>query len=138
MYRRGVAELAEAEYQALARFRYALRKFLRFSEEAARASGVTPLQHQLLLAVRGFGRVPPSIRDLAEQLQQRHHSVVELVDRAEEAGLVRRSADPADARRQLVRLTDLGRTTLAGLYTANRAELRRFRREMAELLRELE
>lgn len=132
-----MADLAESEYRALARFRYALRKFLRFSEEAARAAGITPLQHQLLLAVRGFRDGPPSVSDLAEQLQQRHHSVVELVDRAEEAGLVRRSADPSDGRRHLVALTSSGRTTLAGLYNINRADLRRFRREMSDVLREL-
>ncbi len=133
-----MADLADWEYRALARFRYALRKFLRFSEEAARAVGVTPLQHQLLLAIRGFPDGPPSVSDLAEQLQQRHHSVVELVDRAADAGLVRRSADPSDGRRHLVELTSSGRTTLASLYTANRAELRRFRREMSDILRELD
>lgn len=138
MYPRSVAELADAEYRALARFRHALRKFLRFSEEAARAAGVTPLQHQLLLAIRGFPDGHPSVSDLAEQLQQRHHSVVELIDRAEDAGLVHRSMDPSDGRRHLVDLTEAGRTTLAGLYAANRAELRRFRREMSDLLRELE
>jgi DNA-binding MarR family transcriptional regulator len=133
-----VAELADREYQALARFRYALRKFLRFSEEAARAAGITPLQHQLLLAVRGFPSGLPSITDLAEQLQQRHHSVVELVDRAEAAGLVRRSTDRSDGRRHVVDLTETGNAALAGLYAANRAELRRFRREMSDLLRELD
>ena len=132
-----MTELADSEYRALARFRYALRKFLRFAEEAARAAGVTPMQHQLLLAVRGFPAGAPSVSDLAEQLQQRHHSVVELVDRAEEAGLVRRYPDPVDGRRHLVELTGAGRSALAGLYATNRAELRRFRREMSDLLREL-
>ena len=133
-----MTDLAQADYRTLARFRYALRKFLRFAEEAARAAGITPLQHQLLLAVRGFGPGLPSISDLAEQLQQRHHSVVELVGRAEEAGLVRRSVDASDARRHLVGLTDEGRRRLSELYATNRAELGRFRREMSELLRELE
>ena len=132
------ADLADIEYQALARFRYALRKFLRFSEEAARAAGVTPLQHQLLLAIRGFPDGAPSISDLAEQLQQRHHSAVELVDRAEQAGLVRRTVDRSDARRHLVQLTGDGGARLSELYAINRAELRRFRREMSDLLRELD
>ncbi len=130
--------LADGEYQALARFRYALRVFLRFSEDAAREAGLTPGQHQLLLAVRGFpDGEPPSIGDLARWLQHRHHSTVELVDRAEAAGLVTRLADPSDARRQRLALTDRGATVLESLSAAHRTELRRFRREMAEVLDEL-
>lgn len=131
-------DLGDGEYRALAHFRYALRKFLRFSEEEARRAGLTPAQHQLLLVVRGFAAEhPPSVSDLAERLQQRHHSAVELVDRAEVAGLVWREEDPADRRRHLVRLTPFGAATLARLSVAHRHELRRFEQEMADVLQEL-
>lgn len=132
------SDLSDRDYQALARFRHALRIFLRFSEEAARQAGVTPAQHQLLLAVRGFaGGAAPSTADVAEMLQQSHHSVVELIDRAEGAGLVTRSVDPADGRRRLIALTPEGQEVLAGLASAHRTELRRFRHEMDDLLRHL-
>jgi DNA-binding MarR family transcriptional regulator len=135
-----VNDLGDREYKALARFRHALRKFLRFSEEEARRAGLTPAQHQLLLVIRGFGDgdgVGPSVSEVAERLQQRHHSVVELVDRAEAGGLVTRTEDQADRRRHLVQLTPTGRDTLARLSVAHRDELRRFRREMADVLDEL-
>ena len=111
---------------------------MRFSEEEARRAGLTPAQHQLLLFVRGFpdDRLP-SVSDLAERLQQRHHSVVELLDRAEAAGLVWREEDAADRRRHLVRLTPDGLATLARLSVAHREELRRFEREMSDVLQEL-
>jgi DNA-binding MarR family transcriptional regulator len=129
--------LADADYRALARFRFALRVFLRFSEDAARDAGVTPNQHQLLLAVRGFPDGAPSITDIAEWLQLRHHSAVELVDRAVEAGLVVRETDATDRRRQRLALTPHGATVLAQLSVAHRDELRRCRQEMAEILHEL-
>jgi DNA-binding MarR family transcriptional regulator len=129
--------LGDADYRALARFRFALRVFLRFSEDAARDAGVTPNQHQLLLAVRGFPDGAPSITDIAEWLQLRHHSAVELVDRAVEAGLVVRETDATDRRRQRLALTPHGATVLAQLSVAHRDELRRCRREMAEILNEL-
>jgi len=131
--------LSDREYQALARFRHALRVFLRFSEQAARAASVTPSQHQLLLAVRGHaGERPPVVGELAEALQLRHHSVVELVDRAEAAQLVRRRLDPDDNRRQQVLLTDAGGEVLEQLSTVHRDELRRFRAEMIDVLHELD
>lgn len=131
------SDLSDRDYQALARFRHALRVFLRFSEEAAREAGITPAQHQLLLAVRGFDGSSPSTADVADMLQQSHHSVVELIDRAEAAGLVTRSADPADARRRLISVTPEGQDVLAGLASAHRAELRRFRHELDDVLRHL-
>jgi DNA-binding MarR family transcriptional regulator len=131
--------LSDRDYQALARFRHALRVFQRFSEEAARAEHITPAQHQLLLAVHGHaGATPPVVADLADALQLRHHSVVELIDRADTAGLVRRSADPGDLRRQNIRLTGAGREVLERLSRVHRDELRRFRSEMVDLLRELD
>jgi DNA-binding MarR family transcriptional regulator len=86
--------LTDGDYRTLARFRHALRVFLRFSEEAARAEGLTPAQHQLLLAVRGHDDPgAASISDLAEALQLRNHSVVGLVDRSDAAGLTSSRAD---------------------------------------------
>jgi DNA-binding MarR family transcriptional regulator len=131
--------LSDREYRALARFRHALRVFQRFSEEAAREANVTPAQHQLLLAVRGHAHEePPIIGDLADALQVRHHSVVELIDRAQSSGLVWRAPDPDDQRRQQVYLTDLGRDVLERLSVFHRDELRRFRREMLDVLTELD
>ena len=132
-------ELSDGDYQALARFRHALRAFMRFSEEAARAAGLTPHQHQLLLAIRGWAgpSAAPSIRDLANQLQLQHHSVVELVDRAAEAGRVSRSTDPDDRRRQRLALTDLGARQLAALTAAHHHELRRIRQDLAPALDDL-
>ncbi|MCU1344676.1 MAG: MarR family transcriptional regulator [Acidimicrobiia bacterium] len=131
--------LSNSDYRTLARFRYALRTFMRFSEDAARAAGLTPSQHQLLLAIRGFpGSDPPAMADVAELLQLRLHSAGELVDRAVANGLVVRIADDADHRRVLLTLTTEGEAKLAQLSVLHREELRRFRAEMNEVLQELE
>lgn len=131
--------LTDRDFQTLARFRHALRVFLRFSEDAARSEGLTPAQHQLLLAIRGHpSGTSPSVGDLAEALQLRNHSVVGLVDRAEAAGLVGSLDDPNDGRRRLVSLTAEGDTVLQRLTARHRSELRGFREEMAELLHRLE
>jgi DNA-binding MarR family transcriptional regulator len=127
----------DADYRVLARFRFALRVFLRFSEDAARAAGLTPNQHQLMLAVRGFPSGEPTISDLAEWLQLRHNSTVELVQRAVDAGLLERHVDDRDRRRQRLALTSRGEAVLASLSRSHREELRRFREEMAEVLVEL-
>ena len=137
MARRTTPALTDPEYRVLARFRFALRVFMRFSEDAARSAGITPSQHQLLLAVRGFPDGAPAIGDVAEWLQLRHHSTVELVDRAVDAGLLERTTDAEDRRRQRLTLTRKGAASLASLSAAHREELRRFREEMAEILREL-
>jgi DNA-binding MarR family transcriptional regulator len=131
--------LSQREYRALAEFRHALRVFLRFSEDAARAAGVTPAQHQLLLAVQGWnGDDAPTISELAERLQLKNHSTVELVQRATTAGLVEAGTDAHDGRRHLVKLTDAGRTILSSLSVQHRDELRRFRSEMTDILHELQ
>ncbi len=123
--------ITTVDYQTLARFRRALRAFLHFSEEAARAAGLTPAQHQLLLAVKGTeSGEPPAISEVAESLKLRHHSAVELVDRAVAAGLLVREADPADARRQRLLLTARGEEQLAALSALHRQELRRFEQQM--------
>lgn len=132
------SEISDRDYRALARFRHALRVFLRFSEQAARRAGITPAQHQLLLAVRGFiGDGAPTTSELAELLQQRNHSVVELIDRAEAAGLLSRRVDASDARKRLIELTPRASEILAELSAVHRTELRRFRSEMEHILREL-
>jgi len=112
----------------LAQFRYSLRKFLRFSEDAARRHGVTPQQHQLMLGVQGFtGRNNATISELAEFLQERHHSVVGLVERAEQSGLVRKEQDGADRRVVNVSLTRDGREVLEKLTRLHYDEARRLR-----------
>jgi DNA-binding MarR family transcriptional regulator len=130
--------LSGRDYRALARFRHDLRVFLSFSETAARDAGITPAQHQLLLAVKGWaGSGAPTISDVAEALVLRHHSVVELVARARAAGLVVTHEDPDDRRRQHLTLTPTGDDKLATLSLLHRDELRRFRTEMAAVLDEL-
>jgi DNA-binding MarR family transcriptional regulator len=112
----------------LALFRYSLRKFLRFSERAARQFGVTPQQHQLMLGVAGFtGRGTASISELAEFLQERHHSVVELTERAVQNGLVCRNQDSVDRRVVVVSLTPKGEEILVKLSTLHREEIERVR-----------
>jgi DNA-binding MarR family transcriptional regulator len=118
--------LGDAEYQELLRFRTQLRRFLHWSEEQAKAAGLTPAQHQLLLAVRGHrDRRGPTIGDVAETLMLRHHSAVELTDRAVAAGLVVRRADTTDQRVVRLGLTRAGATRLARLSTRHLDELAR-------------
>lgn len=113
------------DYQALAQFRFQLRKFLSFSAAAARKAGLTPQQHQALLAIKGFARTESaSIGDLAEFLLVRHHTAVELVDRMAKLGLLARIVDDRDSRRILVRLTRKGEQKLRALSKANFEELR--------------
>jgi len=132
------APLTDSEYRSLAEFRRALRRFLAFSEHAAREHDVTPSQHQLMLAIRGHpGPEPPSTTELAEALQLRLHSVGELADRAVENGLVQRHHDPADVRRSRLELTEAGRSKLDDLSVLHRRELRRFRGELVAILDEL-
>jgi DNA-binding MarR family transcriptional regulator len=130
--------LGDRDYRALAQFRHALRVFLRFSEDAARSEGLTPPQHQLLLAIRGHHESTPSVSDLAEVLQVRNNSVVGLVDRADAAGLTQSTSDAADGRRRLVSLAPAGAAALERLSGRHREELRGFRDEMAEILRQLD
>jgi DNA-binding MarR family transcriptional regulator len=118
--------LSAANYENLLAFRTALRKFLSWSEIRAREAGLTPAQHQLLLAVKGHpGGQPPAVGDIAAYLLLRHHSAVELIDRAEAAGLVRRGPDEGDGRVIRVRLTPDGEERLGQLCSAHLNELRR-------------
>ncbi len=118
-------KLTDADYRALAEFRYEIRRFLGFSERAARVSGLEPRQHQLLLAIKGLPEeAEPTIGEIARRLQVEHHSAVEMVDRLEERRLVARLRDERDRRRVLVRLTAKGETLLRDLSLSHREELR--------------
>jgi len=131
----GDADLTSADYRALAEFRYQIRRFLSFSEQAARAEGLEPQQHQLLLAVRGIDR--PNIGDLAEYLMIRHHSAVGLIDRLEERGLVQRRRNGPDRRQVHVVLTPEGKERLSRLSAKHRAQLLRSGSGLVQTLRDL-
>jgi len=114
----------DADYQRLLELRTGLRRFLHWSAERAEAAGVTPAQHQLLLAVRGHpGPAPPTIGELAEHLLLRHHSAVQLLDRAEAAGLVTRVPDAESASVVRLRLTEDGARQLEALSELHLEEL---------------
>ena len=117
-------ELTPRDFEHLLAFRTSLRRFQHWSEEQAQAAGLTHVQHQLLVAIKGHpGPQPPAIGDLAGYLLLRHHSTVELVNRTERAGLVHRVPDPADGRVVRVALTRLGEQRLAELTPAHLDEL---------------
>ena len=133
------AAVTQQDYEALAAFRHAMRRFLAFSEAAARAAGLTAQQHQAILAIKGQGPdAPMSVGDLAEHLVIRHHSAVELVDRLVGAGLVRRAEDAGDRRRVGLRLTEKAEAVLMGLSATHLDELRRSRALLANLLARLD
>jgi DNA-binding MarR family transcriptional regulator len=118
-------KLTSRDYQSLAEFRHLIRRFLRFSEQEARVAGLEPKQHQLLLALKGLpGDVRPRIAELAERLQIQHHSAVELVNRLESAGFVRRQRAAKDRREVLLYLTSHGERVLQQLSLGHREELR--------------
>lgn len=114
-----------SDFAALAEFRYQIRRFLHFSEQAARAEGIEPQQHQLLLAIKGLveSQQEPSIGLLAERMQLQHHSTGELVDRLAERGLVSRSRAREDRRQVLIRLTAHGEAELEKLTSCHLSEL---------------
>src|SRR5665213_3067951 len=136
---RAPSPLSDDDYQRLLSLRTSLRGFLRWSEARALAAGVTPAQHQLLLAVRGHhDQRGPTIGEVADYLFLRHHSAVGLVDRADQAGLVRRNGDPDDARVVRVVLTPAGRRALEDLSLLHLEELSRLRTHLQPLLRGLD
>lgn len=121
-----VADLSDADYRALADFRHQLRRFVAFSEAAAKEVGLEPRQHQLLLALRALPEEEPAtIVTLAERLVLRHHTVVELVDRLERGKLLVRRRDTADRRQVRLQITARGAELLRRLTEAHRLELRR-------------
>ncbi len=130
---------SKTEYEILAEFRYALRRFLRFSESAARGVGLTPRQHQALLAIRGFpGREQVTVGELAERLQIRHHSAVGLVDRLEAEKLIKRSPGADDRRRVYISLTPRGDAMIEKLSALHHDELRRLTTQLRTLISHIE
>ena len=129
------ARLDRDAYRTLADFRYLIRQFLTFSQEAARHAGLSPRHHQALLAIKGFaGEDAPTIGDLAVRLCIRHHSAVELVDRLAEAGLIERLHDAHDRRRVLLLPTAVAEQRLADLSAAHLEELHRLRPALLAIL----
>ena len=118
------SDLSPNEYAQLAEFRYRIRKFLRFSENACREHVLEPRHHQLLLAVKGLPEgLQPTVGEIARRLFLKHHSTVELIDRLERAELVRRERNMRDAREVFIRLTPKGNSLLRSLSIAHRREL---------------
>ncbi|RVD55380.1 MAG: MarR family transcriptional regulator [Mesorhizobium sp.] len=127
--------IRQSDYQRLSEFRYLIRRFLEFSQVQAEDAGLTPRQHQALLAIKGYpGGGPVTVGDLAKRLRIRHHSAVELVNRLGEAGLVARDQDKDDHRRVLLRLTERADDCLAELSAAHLDELSRIEPMLRRLL----
>lgn len=113
------------QYEALSEFRYQLRRFLHFSESAARAEGITPLQYQLLLQIRGFpGRDWALVGELAERLQMKPHGMAALLSRCEESGLISRTQSVTDRRQVEIRLRPGAQRILERLASLHAAELK--------------
>ena len=120
-------EMVKTDFEALAKFRYQLRLFLRFSEELCHKSGITPLQYQLLLQIKGYPeRAWATVTELAERLQAKHHGVVALISRCESLGLVRRQGSALDLRQVEVHLTVEGERSVELLARQHRDELETF------------
>jgi DNA-binding MarR family transcriptional regulator len=118
-------ELAKADFEQLSEFRYHMRRFERFSEQAAQGEGITPLQYLVLLHIKGYpDREWATIGELAERLQAQHHGVVALVSRCEALGLVERRVSETDRRQVEVHLLKAGERVLSRLAELHRAELR--------------
>jgi DNA-binding MarR family transcriptional regulator len=116
--------LSKTDFEQLSEFRYQMRRFERFSEQAAQGEGITPLQYLLLLHVKGYpGRTWATIGEIAERLQAQHHGVVALVSRCEALDLVERRVSERDRRQVEVHLLDGGEKLLARLAELHRAEL---------------
>ena len=125
---------SDADYLRLLEFRTSLRRFLRWSEQQARAQNLTPAQHQLLLAIKGHpDPAGPSIGDIAGYLLLQHHSAVGLVDRAEAAGLVERARDPDNRSTVRLSLTEDGARRLEALSELHLAEVPRLASAMRTL-----
>lgn len=124
MNEQNATDISIRDYQALAEFRYQIRRFLHFSEQMARAVGIETQQHQVLLALKGIATgKQATITYLAERLQLQHHSMVELIDRLVERGFVQRRRDELDQRRVIVDLMPQGEEILRELSLSHHAEL---------------
>lgn len=129
-------DLSVHEYRALAEFRYQIRRFLAFSEELVRDAGMEPQQHQLLLAIKGLPEgATATITELADRLQLKHHSTVELVNRLEKLGYVTRAAAKEDRRQVIVRLSPSGASILRKFSLAHHQELETAGPRLAKALR---
>jgi DNA-binding MarR family transcriptional regulator len=137
-YNLSMKKLTLSDYQALAEFRYQIRKFLRFSERAVRAASIESGQYQLMLAIKGIPEgVRPRIRELANRMQIQHHSAVELVNRLEAGGYVRRERGQDDRREVLLALTPKGERVLGELAIHHHEELQREAGNLVAALRRL-
>ena len=131
-------KLTDADYERLAEFRYGLRRFLQWSEQQARQAGITPTQHQLLLAIRSSADPRgATVGEVAEVLIIRHHSAVGLIDRAQDAGLITRERDPDTQSIVHLKLTDFGARTLSALSEVHLRELAQLAPTMQALIGEL-
>jgi DNA-binding MarR family transcriptional regulator len=123
--KKSTRDLNKVDFESLSEFRYQMRRFERFSEQAAQGEGITPLQYLLLLHIKGYpGREWATIGELAERLQAQHHGVVALVSRCEAIELVERRMSERDRRQVEVHLLEAGEKLLARLAELHRAELR--------------
>ncbi len=130
---------SKTEYEILAEFRYALRRFLRFSESAASEVGLTPQQHQALLAIKGFPeREQITIGELAERLQIRHHSAVGLADRLEAEKLIKRVPGADDRRKVYISLTAHGQSVIEKLSALHHEQLVQLTPQLRALLTRIE
>ena len=130
--------LNDVEYMALAEFRYQIRKYLRYMEEHARQMGHNPQQYQLLLAIKGLPKdMSPTISAVAERMQLNHNSIVELVDRCEERGLIRRARSVSDRRQVTLAITPEGEALMRQLAAGGRQLLRTIGPILSESIRRL-
>ncbi|WP_366526208.1 helix-turn-helix domain-containing protein [Bradyrhizobium sp.] len=129
--------MREADYEALARFRYQVRTFLAFSEAAAQRAGLTPQQHQALLGIKGLASAA-SVGDIARFLLIRHHTAVELMGRMAKLKLIVRTVDPEDARRVRLKLTAKGEQKLRSLSKIHLEELRAASPALSKALRSIQ
>jgi DNA-binding MarR family transcriptional regulator len=131
-------DLTDEDYRALAEFRYQIRRFLHFSESAARSAGLNPQHHQLLLALKGIpDGTPPTVNEIAARLHIRHHSAVELTNRLTLRGLIRKKQDRVDRRRVLLDITPRGNAVLRKLSLIHRAQLESVGKDLIHALRKL-
>jgi len=131
------SDLIDIDYAALAEFRFALRRFQMFSETKAGEAGLTPQQHQALLAIRAADPDAATVGYVAQRLIVKPHTASELIDRLEAIDLVRREPAPSDRRRALLRLTSQATSILSALSSAHRDEIRRLQPLLVEHLTRL-
>jgi DNA-binding MarR family transcriptional regulator len=132
-------ELTAGDYIALAEFRFQIRRFVYFSESAARSTGLNPQHHQLLLVLKGLPKgVEPNIGEVAQRLLIRHHSAVELIDRLAERRLLRKRPSSEDRRRVLLEITASGEAILRKLSLIHRAQLKSVGSDLINALKTLQ